>query len=161
MLLTLPCLHYQPEDAKASPAADPADLKIDIATTFPDSTFGVKLVNGHSTRAVVEIANHEEGPVNVVFIGGMLATTQPLPEDAPPSAGVLRNLSAMSYDVDIGPGETRALPFPFVLDMQPQDVALNLLAVITNEKNQVFQVEAHSGLASIVEPPTSIFDPQM
>lgn len=110
---------------------------------------------------MVEIANHEEGAINVVFVGGMLATTQPLPEDAPPSAGVLRNLSAMSYDVDIGPGETRALPFPFVLDMQPQDVVLNLLAVITNEKNQVFQVEAHSGLASIVEPPTSIFDPQM
>lgn len=91
----------------------------------------------------------------------MLATTQPLPEDAPPSAGVLRNLSAMNYNVDIGPGEARSLPFPFVLDMQPQDVVLNLLAVIRDDKDRIFQVEAHSGLASIVEPPTSIFDPQM
>lgn len=154
---------YQPEDATASPDADAKapELKIDIATTFPDSEFGVKLVNGHATRAVLEIQNHEEGPINLVFLGGMLATTQPLPEDAPPSAGVLRNLSAMNYNVDIGPGEARSLPFPFVLDMQPQDVVLNLLAVIRDEKDRIFQVEAHSGLASIVEPPTSIFDPQM
>lgn len=118
-------------------------------------------MNGHPTKAVVEIQNHEEGTINLVFLGGMLATTQPLPEDAPPSAGVLRNLSAVSYDVDIAAGETRSLSFPFVLDMQPQDVVVNLLAVIRDEKNRIFQVEAHSGLASIVEPPTSIFDPQM
>lgn len=76
-------------------------------------------------------------------------------------AGVLRNLSAVQYNIGIPAGETQSLPFSFVLDMQPQDVVVNLLAVIANPKGQVFQVEAHNGLASIVEPPTSIFDPQM
>lgn len=109
----------------------------------------------------MEIVNKEDAPINVVFLGGSLSTTQPLPEDAPPHAGVLRNLSARSYDVDIEPGETRALPFPFVQDMQPQQVFLNVMAVLRNSKNQIFQVNAHSGLASIVEAPTSIFDPQM
>ncbi|PSR81210.1 hypothetical protein BD289DRAFT_372908 [Coniella lustricola] len=151
---------FNPEDATAS-AADEPGLKLDIATIFPDSDFGVKLVNGHSTKAVVEIANHEDGPINVAFIGGMLSTTQALPEDVHPSAGILRNLSTITYDVDIDAGEARTLSFPFALDMQPQDVVLSLMAVIRNNKNQIFQVEAHSGLASIVEPPTSIFDPQI
>ncbi|KAL2280390.1 hypothetical protein FJTKL_12625 [Diaporthe vaccinii] len=152
-----------PEDAKASPDAAPdvPDLKIDIATHFPDSSLGVKLVNGHPTKAVVEVANHEDEPIQLALIGGTLSTTQPLPEDAPPMAGVLRNLSAVQYNVEIPAGESQSLPFSFVLDMQPQDVVVSLLAVVGNPKGQVFQVEAHNGLASIVEPPTSIFDPQI
>ncbi|ROW15916.1 hypothetical protein VPNG_02673 [Cytospora leucostoma] len=152
-----------PEDAKANPDNTPQtpDLKIDIATHFPDSSLGVKLVNGHPTRAVIEVQNLEDGPVQLAFVGGALSTTQPLPEDAPAAAGILRNLSAVSYNVEIPAGETQSLPFSFVLDMQPQDVVINLLAVLANSQGQVFQIDAHRGIASIVEPPTSIFDPQI
>jgi len=144
-----------------SPIEGP-DLKIDITTTFPDSDiFGVKLVNGHPTKAVVEVENHEEGPVLVSFLGGRLATTQPLPEGAPPAAGILRNLTAVKYDTKIAAGDKRALTFNFVLDMNPQDVQLEIYAVVSNAEQQVFQVQAHSGVAGIVEAPTSFLDPQM
>lgn len=45
--------------------------------------------------------------------------------------------------------------------MQPQDVVLSLMAVVTDSKGNVFQLAAHDGTAVIVEAPISFFDPQM
>lgn len=150
----------QTDDPTLSP--DGPELKVEITTTFPEADiFGVKLVNGRHTQAVVEIKNLEDGPVTVAFIGGMLSTTQALPENSPPMAGVLRNLSAISYDVEIPAGETQSLPFSFVLDMQPQDVKVDLMAVVKNPDGQIFQLKTYDGTAQVVEAPTSIFDPQM
>jgi hypothetical protein len=150
----------------AEPGFTPNDgapvLNADIVTTFADSDIlGVKLVNGRPTKAVVEIENNEAGPIQVMFLAGTLSTTKELPEDAPSYQSVLHNLTAAQYNIEIEAGEKKELPYSFALDMQPQDVRVLLMAVVTNAKGNIFQVEAFNGTASIVEPPVSFFDPQM
>jgi len=138
------------------------ELKADIVGTFPEADiFGVKLVNGRPTKAVVEITNHEDEPITMAFMSGHLISTKELPEDAPLGSNVLRNLSSVRYEAVIPPGETQSLPYSFVLDMQPQDVRLQMMGVVMTSKNNIFQVETYNDIVSIVEAPTSILDPQI
>ncbi|PFH60515.1 hypothetical protein XA68_10829 [Ophiocordyceps unilateralis] len=148
-------------DASAPPPR-PAELAADIKTTFPDADIlGVRLINGRATKALVEVKNKEDGPIKVAYLAGALVSTKPLPANAPAYQAIVRNLTAVQYNLDIEAGEAKAFPFSFMLDMQPQDVHLQLVAVVTNAKGNLVQVPAHNGTASIVEAPTSFFDPQI
>lgn len=151
----------QPLDENAgSPPA--VELKADVVATFPEADiFGVKLVNGRPTKAVVDITNNEAEPIQVAFIGGALHSLAEQPADAPPSGSIVRNLTSVRFDATIPAGEKQSLPYSFVLDMNPDDVRLHLTAVIMNSANNIFQVDVTSQTVSIVEAPTSIFDPQM
>jgi hypothetical protein len=147
------------QDAGTSPV-DAPHVNADVSATFPDADiFGVKLVNGRPTKAVVTVANREKEPIQFAFIAGTLA--KPVTPAAPDAAPVvLRNLTAVRYNLEVAAGETREVPFSFSLDMQPQDVTLQLTAVLSS-KGSVFSVPVYSGPAAVVEPPTSFFDPQM
>lgn len=118
-------------------------------------------MNGRPSKAVLEIANHEQSPIQLNFLGGSLAKPDEAASSTPAGDAIVRNLTAMRYDLAVEPGEKKAVPYSFVLDMQPQDVRIQLVAVVSNAKGDIFQVNAHESVASIVEAPTSIFDPQM
>lgn len=137
-------------------------MNAEIVATFPEADiFGVKLVNGRPTKAVIDITNNEDEPIQVAFLGGQLMRPEPLNADAPAYTAVLRNLSTVQYQATIPAGEKQSLPYSFVLDMQPQDVRLHLIGVIMGGSNKIFSVGVYDEVVSIVEAPTSFFDPQM
>ncbi|XXH00737.1 hypothetical protein Hte_007087 [Hypoxylon texense] len=155
-----------------SPLADDAgsppsvELNAEVIATFPeaDDIFGVKLVNGRPTKAVVDVTNNEDEPILVAFLGGQLLNpSRDLAAEDPAgaAAAVVRNLTTVRYEASVPAGEKASLPYSFVLDMQPQDVRLQLVAVVTNAANQIFQVGVYDQTVSIVEAPTSILDPQV
>lgn len=121
----------------------------------------MRLINGRPTKAFIEVTNNEDGPLSVDVVIGVLATAKELPADTPAYEGIVHNLTAVEYNLAVEAGETKSIPYSFSLDIQPQDVRVQLVAVITNAKGNLFQINAHDGSASIVEAPTSFFDPQM
>lgn len=139
-----------------------SNLAVEASASFPASeVFGVKLINGHATEALVNFINDEDEPVRVAVIGGALSTLQPLAEGAHPSTGIVRNLTATRYETEVPAGEKLTLPFTFKVDLHPQDLRLQLVAVVSSTAGAIYQVQAFNETVSVVEAATSIFDPQM
>ena len=137
------------------------NLKVDISTSFPQSEiFGVKLVNGHPTKAVLDVSNNEPQPISVLLVYGFLTTPIDVP-GAPDPPQVLRNLTAARYGVSIPAGEKETITYSFATEFHPQDLRLNLAAVLSNSENAMFTKILFNETVSVVEAPMSIFDPQM
>lgn len=129
-----------------------------VSTSFPSSEiFGIKLVNGHPTQALLSITNDEPEPVTVVFIGGSLWASG-LGAKGP---HIVRNLTTTRYNVEIPAGIKESISYSFTTELLPQDLKLNLAAVITDTEGTAHTIHAFNETVSIVEPDTSIFDPQM
>jgi hypothetical protein len=110
---------------------------------------------------VLDFTNNEAEPILVAVIGGALSSLQPLAPGLHPSAAIVRNITATRYDVEIPAGDKQSLPFTFTTDLHPQDLRLNLIAVLSSQAGNVYQVQAYNETVSVVEAATSIFDPQM
>lgn len=138
------------EDPGQSPT-----INVQVSANFPDAEiFGIKVVNGKPANIQLSVSNHEPEPITVQFVGGSLWS---------PDAGaarVLRNLTTKQYGVEVPAGESETLPYTFQTNMHPQEVRLNLAAVIA-KGNTFFTQQAFNGTVQIVDPDSSIFDPQM
>lgn len=153
--------HLQADEPGTSDPTPPA-LLAEVTASFPESDiFGVKLVNGRPTRALIHVTNHDANPIQLALVAGALVTTRRLPEDALPYESIVRNLTSTQYNVEVAAGEKKDLPYAFSQDMNPQDVYVQLVAVLTDPAGGVHQVKAANATAAIVEAPTSFLDPQM
>lgn len=72
----------------------------------------------------------------------------------------IRNLTSTRYKIQIPPGEKDSLSYSFATELHPQDLRLRIIASIMSDKG-IFSVQAFDEIVSVVEAPTSIFDPQM
>lgn len=137
------------------------NLAVEIKALFPDAeVFGVKLVNGRATRAVLDITNNEAEPISLLIVGGTLLTLSDLP-GAPDPPQVVRNLTATKYSISIPAGEKESVNYAFTTELHPQDLRLNLAAVLQDSKGTVYTKATFNETVSIVEAPFSVFDPQM
>jgi hypothetical protein len=138
------------------------NLAVSVSASFPQSEiFGIKLVNNHATQAILDFTNNEAETVNVAVVGAYLSTLQELPEGAHASAGIVRNLSSTRYSLDIPAGEKATIPYSFATELNPQDLRLQIVAVVQGQDSNVYQITAFNETVSVVEAPTSFFDPQM
>lgn len=131
-------------------------LAVSAQASFPDAEiFGVKLINGHPTRALISVTNEESSPVTLNFIGGTLSTP------GEEQSAIIRNLTTTRYGVEIPAGQKEELSYSFVNEMHPQELRLSLSSIVSDVEGRFFTVSAYNGTASVVEPETSIFDPHM
>ncbi|KAL8671900.1 MAG: hypothetical protein Q9168_003611 [Polycauliona sp. 1 TL-2023] len=137
------------------------NLAVKVSTSFPSSEiFGIKLVNGQATQAVLSVSNDEPEPVTVVFVGGSLWTSD-FTSPSPQGPRIVRNLTTTRYDMEIPAGQSESINYKFATELQPQELKLNLAVVLTTGGGTPVTVQAFNETVAIVEPDTSIFDPQI
>ncbi|KAJ5121600.1 uncharacterized protein N7515_009561 [Penicillium bovifimosum] len=130
-------------------------LSVSAQASFPASEiFGVKLVNGHPTQALIAVSNDEPNPITVNFVGGSLRSLND-------QATIVRNLTATRYAIEVPAGSKETISYSFATEMHPQDLQLTLSAIVTDSEGRLAPIVAHNGTVSIVEADTSIFDPQI
>jgi hypothetical protein len=132
------------------------NLNVKISVSFPQSEiFGIKLINGHATEARLSISNNEPLPIGVSIVGGSLSLEQA------GESRIIRNLTAQKYKLEIPAGTNETIPYTFTTELHPQDLRLQLVAVLKDSKNALYTVPVYNETVTVVEAATSFFDPQM
>ncbi|KAI8932098.1 hypothetical protein NX059_010983 [Plenodomus lindquistii] len=142
--------------AELNEAPQTPNLNVAVSVSFPQAEiFGVKLINGHATEARLSISNNEAAPIDVSIVGGSLI------HEAAGQSQIVRNLTAQKYSISIPAGAQETVPYTFSTELHPQDLRLQLITVLKDSKNALYTVPVYNETVSIVEAPTSFFDPQI
>ncbi|KAH8725781.1 hypothetical protein GQ44DRAFT_706514 [Phaeosphaeriaceae sp. PMI808] len=132
------------------------NLNVKVSVSFPQSEiFGVKLINGQATQARLSISNDEPTPIGLSIVGGSLL------QEKAGELQILRNLTGQRYSIEIPAGANETVPYSFTTDLHPQDLRLQLVAILKDSKNNFISVSVYNETVSVVESANSIFDPQI
>lgn len=80
---------------------------------------------------------------------------------APDPPQIVRNLTATKYSLSIPAGQKESINYAFTTELHPQNLRLNLAAVLRDSKGTVYTKPIFNETVSVVEAPVSFFDPQM
>jgi len=128
------------------------DLNINVTVDFlNESPLGVKLVNGEPTKVNVGFSNGGEDPLTVEYVGGSLwDANKPI-----------KNFTAAKLGTNVPSKQKVDLPYQFVADMDEQELLLHIGVVFTTLQGELVTVSAFNGTVAIVEPDSSLLDPQL
>ena len=113
-------------------------------------------MNGRPTQSVLSFENQDTEAITVALVSASLWTKDNVAEES----RNIRNLTSTRYKIQIPPGEKESMSYSFATELHPQDLRLKIIASIISDKG-IFAVQAFDEMVSVVEAPTSIFDPQV
>lgn len=106
------------------------------------------------------MVNHEADDVHLRIVNGGLYTASDKP-GAPSPPMPLGNLTTKGFMLKIAPGKMETAIYSFKTDIHPQDVNLVLQAVWQKSGGELVQKIVYNGTVATVDPPMSLFDPQV
>ncbi|KAI9259465.1 hypothetical protein BDA99DRAFT_93530 [Phascolomyces articulosus] len=129
-----------------------ASANLEVTADFPDNPFG-HITNGQRNKVVLKLANKDNADFSVLAVSGKVSLVEQ-PDK------ILRNLTALRYDLTVTPEGTVEIPYLFHSEFAPGDLALTIfIDVLGDEK--LLRVVGYEGIVTIVDPETSWFDPQL
>jgi len=125
---------------------------VEATAAFPESNPFSHVTNGRNNAINVVITNKEDVEIELKKIFGAFKDAN--------TERFIRNTTAASYQAPIPAKQKKTIPYAFYSEFKPQDMRLELWVEYT-AGGQPYTIQAFDSVVSIVEPPASIFDPQL
>ncbi|EEB89399.1 hypothetical protein MPER_12503 [Moniliophthora perniciosa FA553] len=125
------------------------EFAVEASAQWPDSNPFGHVVNGERNTLTVLVENKSDKNITLLAIGGSLYQ--------PDTDKLLKNLTTLTYGIDLLEGVKLQLPYAFYSEFKTGDHRLNLwLEHLTD--NEKYRVQVLDSIITIVEPEGSWFD---
>ncbi|KZT73099.1 hypothetical protein DAEQUDRAFT_636847, partial [Daedalea quercina L-15889] len=116
---------------------------------FPEENAFGHVVNGERNKIFLNIENQSDRNITIKSIAGSF--------HHPESNNLVKNTTALAYDVLLLEGAKMQLPYAFYSEFRPGDLKLNIWLDHETDGHK-YRVTAYDSIITIVEPETSWFD---